>query len=781
MNMSFRYKFILSFVTIEIIFISLIVFFNFSSLDNLSKDLINEKIETSGKLFTELVKVPLILDDLATLDNAAESFTNMKNVMEVKIINSNHQLISHCDNKSYIYENICRNDVPEAIADGRTFRLSVLPIKIDNELLGTAEIVFEITDSLKTIELNRKLTLVLVLVEILLSMTIAYVIGVRLTRALNILTLSAEQIAKDDQAKIPNTKSEGDEISILSHALYTMQQKIAKRNKHLNQLLHEVQDSSELLIKERDFYTTLLDNTSSVILVMNVKGEIILSNKTVEKFTGYTQDELKGKVAWEVFVPEEIQSKVKSIFLKLVAGDFPSTHENTWLVKDGSTIPFAWSNSCILDEDGNIKYIITVGVDITQRKAEQTIRALLNSPTDSIILIAIDGTIVEINNIAANRFHNTAEILKGKNIFHCCPEDFLPLSEDNLHEVVISKKAISFEKVVNGSLFKNHLYPIIDTNGNVVQLSLFSHDITLQRERQEELQKYIKLVDENVLSSRTDLKGLITSVSQAYCNISGYSSDELIGHNYNFVRDENTPKSLYEDMWDTIQSGKIWHGEIRNKAKDGHYYWIEATIYPDFDKNGQIIAYNSIRQDITNKKLIEELSITDPLTQLYNRRHFDDIFDRELNGVRRDKKIFCLMSLDVDNFKLYNDTYGHQMGDEVLFTIASTLKDNMKRATDFPFRMGGEEFSVIYKVEDEKNVYEVADSIRKYIEDKKIEHKLNTAISPYVTVSIGVVFINFEKNEKLKTTKNKLYKKADDLLYKAKGNGRNNVVVEEYK
>lgn len=781
MKMSFRYKFILSFVTIEIIFISLIVFFNFSSLNNLSKNLIDEKIETSGKLFTELVKVPLILNDLATLDNAAESFTNMKNVMEVKIINSNHQVISHCDNKAYIYENICRNDVPEAIADGRTFRLSVLPIKIDNELLGTAEIVFEMTDSLKTIESNRELTLVLVLVEILLSMTVAYVIGVRLTRALNILTLSAEQIAKDDQAKIPNTKSNGDEISVLSHALYTMQQKIAKRNKHLNQLLHEVQDSSELLVKERDFYTTLLDNTSSVILVMNVKGEIILSNKTVEKFTGYTQDELKGKVAWEVFVPEEIQSKVKSIFLKLVAGDFPSTHENTWLVKDGSTIPFAWSNSCILDEDGNIKYIITVGVDITQRKAEQTIRALLNSPTDSIILISIDGIIVEINNIAANRFHNTAEILKGKNIFHCCSEDFLPLSEDNLHEVVLSKKAISFEKVVNGSVFKNHLYPIIDTNGNVVQLSLFSHDITLQRERQKELQKYIKLVDENVLSSRTNLEGVTTSVSQAYCNISGYSYEELIGHKYNLVRDENTPQSLYEDMWNTIQSGNMWHGEIRNKAKDGHYYWIEAHIYPDFDENGHIIAYDAIRQDITNRKLIEELSITDPLTQLYNRRHFDDIFDRELNGVRRDKKIFSLMSLDVDNFKLYNDTYGHQMGDEVLFTIASTLKENMKRATDFPFRMGGEEFSVIYKVEDEKNVYEVADSIRKYIEDKKIEHKLNTAISPYVTVSIGVVFINFEKNEKLKTTKNKLYKKADDLLYKAKGNGRNNVVVEEYK
>lgn len=780
MKMSFRYKFILSFVTIEIIFISLIVFFNFSSLNNLSKNLIDEKIETSGKLFTELVKVPLILDDLATLDNATESFTNMKNVMEAKIINSNHQLISHCDNKAYIYENICRNDVPEATADGRTFRLSVLPIKIDNDLLGTAEIVFEITDSLKTIESNRELTFILVIVEILLSMTIAYIIGFRLTRALNILTLSAEKIAKDDQAKIPDTKSDGDEISVLSHTLYTMQQKIEKRNKHLNQLVSEVQHSSELLTKERDFYTTLLNNANSIILVMNKKGEIILSNKAVEKLIGYTQEELEGKIPWEIFIPKELKDTMANVFFNLLTNSFPSSNESICVLKDGSYLPFAWSNSCIVDENGDIEYVITVGADITQRKAEQTIRALLNSPTDSIILISIDGTIVEINNIAANRFHNTPEILKGKNIFHCCPEDFLPLSKDNLNEAISSKEAISFEKVANGSLFKNHLYPIIDNNGNVVQLSLFSHDITLLREKQKELQKYIKLVDENVLSSRTDLKGVTTSVSQAYCKISGYSSDELIGHDYNFVRDENTPKSLYEDMWHTIQSGRIWHGEIRNKAKDGHYYWIEATIYPDFDENGQIIAYDSIRQDITNKKLIEELSITDPLTKLYNRRYFDDIFEKELDRAKRDKNIFCLMSFDVDNFKLYNDTYGHQMGDDVLFTIASTLKENMKRATDFAFRMGGEEFSVIYKVNDEKSVNKVAENLRKSIENKQIEHKSNTAISPYVTVSVGVLFINFEKNQKSKISKNILYKKADDLLYQAKGNGRNNVIVEEF-
>ena len=154
-------------------------------------------------------------------------------------------------------------------------------------------------------------------------------------------------------------------------------------------------------------------------------------------------------------------------------------------------------------------------------------------------------------------------------------------------------------------------------------------------------------------------------------------------------------------------------------------------------------------------------------------------FQRLINQARRDKKIFCLLSLDVDNFKLYNDTYGHQDGDSVLFNIANILNENMKRPNDVAFRMGGEEFSAIYTVDEEKNVFDVAEKIRKLVEEQKIEHKKNS-VSEYVTASFGVTFVDFEKNVNGQKDKDILYKFADDLLYKAKESGKNRVIYEEY-
>lgn len=149
-----------------------------------------------------------------------------------------------------------------------------------------------------------------------------------------------------------------------------------------------------------------------------------------------------------------------------------------------------------------------------------------------------------------------------------------------------------------------------------------------------------------------------------------------------------------------------------------------------------IIGYYAIRHDITNKKFIENLSITDPLTKLYNRRYFDDIFYKELNRAKRDKTIFCLLSLDVDYFKFYNDTYGHQEGDIVLQIISKILMLNLKRPSDFSFRMGGEEFSAIFTVSEDRKIYEFSEYIRKSIEDTKIEHKKNSVFQ-FITVSVG--------------------------------------------
>lgn len=113
--------------------------------------------------------------------------------------------------------------------------------------------------------------------------------------------------------------------------------------------------------------------------------------------------------------------------------------------------------------------------------------------------------------------------------------------------------------------------------------------------------------DSLIIASRTDTKGVITYVSKAFEKIYGYSKDELIGQNHNIIRHEDTPKEIYENMWQTIENGKIWKGKLQNKAKNGTSYWSKMSIAPYYDKEGNLLGYNSIREDITAKEKAREL------------------------------------------------------------------------------------------------------------------------------------------------------------------------------
>ncbi|MDA7746892.1 diguanylate cyclase [Psychromonas sp.] len=284
----------------------------------------------------------------------------------------------------------------------------------------------------------------------------------------------------------------------------------------------------------------------------------------------------------------------------------------------------------------------------------------------------------------------------------------------------------------------------------------------------EQLESYIKIVDENVLTSSTDLNGKITYASRAFCEKTGYSREELIGKNHNIVKHEDTDARLYKGLWTRLSAGLVWKGEIKNKKKDGSFYWVDATISPQLNKNNQVIGYTSIRHDITDKKIIEELSITDALTNIYNRRHFNDIFPKYLNSLKRDHSLFSFLIMDVDFFKQYNDIYGHQEGDAVLRGIAKVLQSKVNRADDYCFRLGGEEFGLLFKSSNRDNILNFVESIREAIEGLHIEHTGNR-VSKYVTVSIGLYsdFVNEHHNTE------GIFKEADDLLYKAKENGRN--------
>lgn len=292
------------------------------------------------------------------------------------------------------------------------------------------------------------------------------------------------------------------------------------------------------------------------------------------------------------------------------------------------------------------------------------------------------------------------------------------------------------------------------------------------KEINNKMKRYIKIVDEHVLTSTTDLEGNITYASKAFCKISGYKKEEILGKNHNIVRHEDMPDSLFKEMWDTIKSGKRWNGEIKNKKKDGTFYWVETNVEPVLNTSNKIDSFMSVRHDISDKKKIETISITDELTGLYNRRYFNQILLQELNRAKRDNYAFALIIFDVDFFKQYNDNYGHQKGDYVLSSIGKELKTICKRSTDFTFRIGGEEFAVIFKPHSKKNAIEFASILNKKIENLNIEHSFSK-VSKYITVSVGL-YSDIGNNL---SDEESVYNFADLALYEAKEKGRNQVIL----
>lgn len=289
--------------------------------------------------------------------------------------------------------------------------------------------------------------------------------------------------------------------------------------------------------------------------------------------------------------------------------------------------------------------------------------------------------------------------------------------------------------------------------------------------KSKQLEGYVEIIDQYVITSQTDLYGNITYASEAFCKISGYTKEELIGQNHRLIRHPDMPKELFEELWRTISSRKMWHGEIKNRKADGGDYWVDTTITPNIEE-GVIIGYTAIRHDISDKKMIEEMAITDSMTGLYNRRFYVQMISEEMNRIKRHRSSLVLMMLDVDNFKLYNDNYGHQAGDIVLNQVANVLKFYTSRSGEYAFRLGGEEFGILVSDMNEEGYLALAERIRRAIEMLEIQHKKNDA-SAFVTVSIGAAIYYHDSM----TTCEELYKESDNQLYRAKDNGRNRVAI----
>lgn len=405
-----------------------------------------------------------------------------------------------------------------------------------------------------------------------------------------------------------------------------------------------------------------------------------------------------------------------------------------------------------------------------RRIHEKELEAIFNTTKDGIAILSLDLKLIT--------FNSSFEILADLDKNSLLNKDFLDfikesgktkikeLLENDIQNSSIDNLEINFLDKNKKNLYVNFSAVLMPKRKNIL---ITLKDITKLKKYEREMKEYLKLIDENIIISTTDLDGNIIYASKAFQKISGYTLEELLGKNHNILYHKDTPKSFYTQLWETIKQDKQWKGEMKNIAKGGNIYWVNSTITPVF-QDGVKIGYTSIRQDITDKKTLEEISIKDQLTNMYNRRYYEEKVVEFLNIAKRKNDKVCFVMLDVDFFKLYNDNYGHQEGDKVLISIASVLKSNMKRGNDYCFRIGGEEFVILFDTDTIENALNFSNKIRKDIEALKIEHKYNK-VSDYITVSMGLYCDDSQniKNPEI------LYKNADDLLYKAKESGKNKV------
>lgn len=273
------------------------------------------------------------------------------------------------------------------------------------------------------------------------------------------------------------------------------------------------------------------------------------------------------------------------------------------------------------------------------------------------------------------------------------------------------------------------------------------------------------IIDKNIMIMKTDTKGMIKDVSRLFCEFYEYNKADLIGKNASVLKSGKVPDSVYRNLWGCVLEQKSWSGEIENLSSSGEGKWVESRITPILDFDGNIVEFNAVYHDISNKKLLEQLYITDPLTKLYNRGYFDELMKTISIHQRKADVDFVMLVADIDHFKSINDYFGHQVGDEVLIEVAACLNNSL-RDDDVVARWGGEEFVVMLKKVSIEEAQGIAEKLRSNIENLIIQENIK------VTSSFGMT--KYIVSEDTKET----FKRADEALYEAKNSGRNRVVVK---
>lgn len=394
-------------------------------------------------------------------------------------------------------------------------------------------------------------------------------------------------------------------------------------------------------------------------------------------------------------------------------------------------------------------------------------------------------------NLQITSWNPSAKNLFGYSEDHCLGQflpDLIPVSKENLIQCRQAQVESILHTTPLGKKIQCEIYyaPIINLKAERRGIAVLARDVSSRLSEKALLYQQKKHIQEiygfaPIGIYQVQLNGKVTLANSEYAWMLGYESSEAV---VNQVTDFSSqvffdPEKAREFMFGISEADQIIRFRCRLKRKDNSPIWAlcyAKAIRNEFGRKNGFIGFSidiseTIRAEEELKKANEKLqllSVIDGLTQIPNRRKFDESLALEWKRHQREKNVLSLILCDIDFFKFYNDTYGHQAGDDCLKKVAKTIHASTQRAGDLAARYGGEEFAVILPNTGLEGARVIAERIRTSVQNLKIEHK-SSKVHEHITLSLGISTgipggDNSAKN---------LVALADQALYRAKAGGRN--------
>jgi diguanylate cyclase (GGDEF)-like protein/PAS domain S-box-containing protein len=541
-----------------------------------------------------------------------------------------------------------------------------------------------------------------------------------------------------------------------------------------------------------EVFRSLVAHTPVGLFVSSVDGSCTFVNKRWCELTGLSHDEALGE-GWIAALHPDDRERVLAVWGDASAAGHDSVIEYRFRHTDGTVRWIQGFAAAHRGADGQIVGWVGTCLDLTERKAAEATTAELgerfrvafdNAPI-GVALLSPDGHWLHVNHALSDLLGYTPEELQEltfADLTH--PDDVagnLERSRRQLRgdewEPRIEKRYIRSDGEVVWVALTNEV--VRDASGEPLYFVAHIEDITQRRETENALrdteERFRRAFEDAPIGmALVAPDGRFLRVNRTLGELTGRSEQELLERTF---QELTHPDDVAADVEQAqlLLAGEIsaYKLEKRYLRPDGNVVWATLSVSLVRDVTGAPLHFVAQIEDITDRKRaqeeLERLASDDPLTGLLNRRRFDEELERELKRLEREPdRRAALLVLDVDRFKLVNDSLGHRAGDDVLCAVAQTLRCRL-RSTDAIARLGGDEFAaLLIDLHDADDALGIAAELATAIESQSI---LTSGDATSVTVSIGVVALDHTTTEREIDT----LVAADNAMYRAKRTGRNRI------